>query len=344
MKNKKTLRWITAAVLLYLFFFLPLPYFVERPGSALDTHPLVRINDEQRDINGKFMLTTVEMFRATPFTSFFRFLPFHTGYTENQILGEFDEYDDFRLLQQYFMSNSIDMAKVAAFSAAELDYSIDYLGVYVMNVTQDSLFRDDLLLGDSITGINGETFVNTEEFIQIVSTSEVGEIVTLLVERDGEKVEIDGELIWLESTGQPGIGISLVTRTQVDTQPEVTISAGNIGGPSAGLMFALEVYAQVNELSLDGHIIAGSGTISEAGEVGRIGGIEKKIVAADREGADIFFVPDDPVDPDILEVIPDFLSNYEAALETAEKIDTDMAIVGVSHISEAIAYLNELEN
>ncbi|EXJ22783.1 Lon-like protease with PDZ domain protein [Alkalibacterium sp. AK22] len=344
MKNKKIVRWITAGLLLYLFFFLPLPYFIERPGSALDINPLVQVDGERADIDGQFMLTTVEMFRATPFTSFFQFLPYHTGYSENQILGEFDEYDDFRTLQQHFMSNSIDMAKVAAFSAAERAYSIDYLGVYVMNVTQESLFRDDLLLGDSIVGINDQSFNNTEEFIQIVGSSEVGETVTLLVERDGEVVEVDGELIWLESTGQPGIGISLVTRTQVDTQPEVTISSGNIGGPSAGLMFALEVYAQINELSLNGNVIAGSGTINEAGEVGRIGGIDKKIIAADREGADIFFVPDDPVDSDILEVIPDFLSNYETALQTARDIDTNMTIVGVTHISEALDYLETLNN
>lgn len=70
----------------------------------------------------------------------------------------------------------------------------------------------------------------------------------------------------------------------------VTISSEGIGGPSAGLMMTLEIYDQLNtEMDLTrGYQIAGTGTISLDGTVGRIGGINHKIVAADKAGAEIF--------------------------------------------------------
>lgn len=342
MKNKKILKWIIYVLLLYLFFFIPIPYYIERPGNAVDLNPLIEVDGSSRDIEGRFMLTTVEMFKATPFTYFYQFLPYHTIVREDQLLGQFEDYDEYRVLQRYFMNNSIDMAKAAAFNEAKLPYDIDYLGVYVMSVSEESLFREELNLGDSIVEINNHPFLNTEEFIELVSEKEIGERISLIIERDDERSEVEGELILLESTGHPGIGISLVTRTQVDTDPGVSINAGNIGGPSAGLMFALEVYSQINELRLGSTQIAGTGTINEAGEVGRIGGVDKKVVAADREGADVFFVPDDPIDEDLIDLFPDFISNYQTAMETAEAIDTDMEIIPVEHISDAIDYLNQI--
>lgn len=342
MKNKKIVKWISYTLLLYLFFFIPIPYYIERPGNAVDINPLIEVDGASQNIEGRLMLTTIEMFKATPFTYFYQFLPYHSIVGEEQLLGQFENYDEYRVLQRYFMDNSIDMAKAAAFNASELSYDIDYLGVYVMSIAEESLFNSELVLGDSIVAINDHPFQNTDEFVELVSEREVGDTISLVIERNDERSEIEGELIMLESTGLPGIGISLVTRTQVETDPLVSINAGNIGGPSAGLMFALEVYSQLNDLRLNNYQIAGTGTINETGEVGRIGGVEKKVVAADREGADIFFVPDDLVDEDILDLIPDYRSNYQAALETAEDIDTEMDIVPVRHISEAIDYLNNI--
>ena len=67
-----------------------------------------------------------------------------------------------------------------------------------------------------------------------------------------------------------------------------------IGGPSAGFMFSLEIYNQLTKEDLTkGYEIAGTGTISPDGTVGRIGGIEQKIIAADKAGADIFLAPNE---------------------------------------------------
>ncbi|OHX55014.1 hypothetical protein BB776_05625 [Planococcus salinarum] len=72
------------------------------------------------------------------------------------------------------------------------------------------------------------------------------------------------------------------------------------------------------------------------GEVGRIGGIDQKVMAADQDGMEIFFAPDD-------EVASDSESNYDLAVETAEKIGTDMEIVPVKTLQDALDYLEQLQ-
>ena len=76
--------------------------------------------------------------------------------------------------------------------------------------------------------------------------------------------------------------------------PKVTVKTDEIGGPSAGFMFSLEIYNQLTEEDLTkGYQIAGTGTIDADGTVGPIGGIEQKIVAADKAGAEFFFAPNE---------------------------------------------------
>ncbi|MDZ7834135.1 MAG: SepM family pheromone-processing serine protease [Alkalibacterium sp.] len=290
-KKKTVIKAFLLGLAAYLLFFLPIPYFIERPGSAVVINDRVEVNGQTDVSDSQYMLTTVEMFRATPFSSLFQFLPYHSGVSEAQLLGNYDDYSEYRMLQSYYMDYSIDTAKAAAFNAAELPYEIDYEGVYVMSVSPDSNFSDELNMGDSISEINGQSFDNTDGFIEYISDQYVGDTVTLAVTRNGQTFEVDGELILIEETGNPGIGITLVTQSSISTSPEVSIDAGNIGGPSAGLMFSLQVYKMLIE-DFDSEIeVAGTGTIAENGDVGRIGGIDKKVVAADEAGASVFFRP-----------------------------------------------------
>lgn len=84
----------------------------------------------------------------------------------------------------------------------------------------------------------------------------------------------------MDTDKKAGLGISLVNDTTITTTIPVDVNTEEIGGPSAGLMFSLEIYTQLKGINLrDGRQIAGTGTISPDGKVGRIGGIDKKVVA-----------------------------------------------------------------
>nr|WP_281378680.1 S16 family serine protease [Paenibacillus phyllosphaerae] len=111
---------------------------------------------------------------------------------------------------------------------------------------------------------------------------------------------------------------------------QVTIEAGDIGGPSAGLMFALQTLDLLTAGDLTAGLqVAGTGTIDADGTVGPIGGIDHKVVAADRAGAQVFLVPE---------------KNAEAAREKASAIGTDMLIVSVTSLPEAVEALHSMKH
>ncbi len=92
------------------------------------------------------------------------------------------------------------------------------------------------------------------------------------------------------TAGRTALGVLL--GLDHDFPVTVTVSAGDVGGPSAGLMFALGIYDKLTPGALTGkHDIAGTGTIDEAGAVGPIGGIQQKLVGARESGADSFLAP-----------------------------------------------------
>ena len=166
----------------------------------------------------------------------------------------------------------------------------------------------------------------------------VGDSVVLTYERNNVVNEVRvkvAEFKQEENQGKVGIGIGLVDDKELIVHPEVTVHSDEIGGPSAGFMFSLEIYNQLTKEDLTkGYKIAGTGTISSDGTVGKIGGIEQKVVAADKAGAEIFFAPNGNDEKD---------SNYQNALLTAKDIHSNMEIVPINTFDEAIDYLEKLE-
>lgn len=334
---------ILIVVAVFLLLFMPLPYYIESPGSAVHLNELVQVNSEADQEDGSYMLTTVAVRKATPLIYLTKFLPFHDSYTEEELLGTTSSSEEYNNLQQYYMTSSINSAVQAAFEVANEPYEFSYNGVYVMSVLENSNFEGLLEVGDTIVALDGNSFKSSQEFIEYVQKQEVGQTIEVTYQRNGEENTISGPLMEMEETKYPGLGISLVDNTSITTEIPVEINSDGIGGPSAGFMFALQIYTQLeNEDLRNGHEVAGTGTITADVTVGRIGGIEKKVVAADDEGATIFFAPDDEIDPVILENYPDLKSNYEEAVAAAEEIGTDMTIVPVKNIQDAIDYLNQL--
>jgi PDZ domain-containing protein len=106
----------------------------------------------------------------------------------------------------------------------------------------------------------------------------------------------------------------------------IEIRAGDVGGPSAGMMHTIAIVDSLTEGELThGRVIAGTGTIDLDGNVGSIGGIRQKVVAAEAAGAEYILVPE---------------ANYESAL-TAER--DDIEIVPVATLDQAISFLESLE-
>ena len=167
--------------------------------------------------------------------------------------------------------------------------------MYVLDVHEDMPAANVLKAGDQIIQVDDLRFKSSQQFIDYIATKKAGDQVRIVYKREEtEKRATIALQPFKEHPNQVGMGITLDDYTRVTTNPKVTIDSEQIGGPSAGLMFSLEIYNQLTKGDLTkGYQIAGTGTMDEEGNVGPIGGIEQKIVAADKSGADIFFAPNE---------------------------------------------------
>ncbi|EFR44277.1 SepM family pheromone-processing serine protease [Streptococcus pseudoporcinus] len=345
MKIIKKVKWwlisILAVVALLFALFFPLPYYIEMPGGAYDIRSVLKVNDKRDKEKGSYNFVAVSLSRATFAQILYAWVtPFTEISSLENTTGGYSAADYMRI-NQYYMETSQNGAIYQALQLAGKPVSLDYLGVYVLDVNKESTFRGILNIADTVTGVNQKEFKSSTELIKYVSSLKRGETVTVQYTSGNEKKSKSGKLIKLKN-GKNGIGIGLTDHTKVHTDEKIEFSTEGVGGPSAGLMFTLDIYDQLNQENLrKGRRIAGTGTIDQDGKVGDIGGAGLKVVAAANEGADIFFVPNNPVDKRIKKVKPNAKTNYKEALEVAKKIKTKMKIVPVRNVKEAIAYLQK---
>ena len=343
---KKVPAWLKSLfifVIIYLFVIQPIPYYIEKPGTAFGLDDMVAVDGQLADDPGEFYITTVGIQQATPLTALSSLLPYRDLLSEQELFGDMSDYEEYDVIQNYYMKSSSNTAIQVAFEAAELEYDLVYNGIYVLQVVEKSNFYGKLKVGDTVKAVDQNHFQSSQEFIDYVSQQSVGDTVEIEFERNGELDTVTGELIQLE-TGAVGIGIGLVDNSSLVTDPKVEIHSEGIGGPSAGLMFSLQILNQlISEDILGTHKIAGTGTIAPDGTVGRIGGIAKKIVAADEAGAAYFFAPDDEIPAEITAVYPEIQSNYDEALIAAEDIGTEMKVIPVKTFEDALEFLDTIK-
>lgn len=339
MKNKKLVFYLILIGIIVFISYFPMDSYVTRPGSAYELSPLVEVENGDMDDEGTFSLMTVSMLNATP--AIYLYAQFKDGYKvlrPEQVRSPHETDEEYNVRQLKLMSDSQINALKAAFETAELPYDIETAGVFVLNVLEGGAADGILSPGDRVLSIDGNKFETQQNFIDYLSGKQNGDAVELVIERkEREMIETIALQPLPSDPERVGLGISFVEDRKITTEPEVTIDSEQIGGPSAGLMFTLEIINQLLEEDLSkGYDIAGTGTMESEGEVGRIGGIDQKVMAADKDDMDIFFAPYDG-EADNAE------SNYGLAVQTAEKIGTDMEIVPVKTLQDALDYLEELQ-
>jgi PDZ domain-containing protein len=219
-----------------------------------------------------------------------------------------------------------------AVALKNLNYDIDSKGdgVLVVGILDDSPVKDKLLKGDLLTTINDEKIFSASEFIATLRKYDIGETVTIGLTREIDntdtEISISTELIeHIEYSNEPMVGFLATTvNERFDFPFEIDIKTGNVGGPSAGLMMALNVYNNLipNDIT-NSLIIAGTGTIEIDGSVGPVGGIRQKVIAAKRAGSELILVP---------------TANYE---EASPFSTDDTAIVAVDSFEEALKVISE---
>ncbi|MFP4234670.1 MAG: PDZ domain-containing protein [Nitriliruptoraceae bacterium] len=221
-----------------------------------------------------------------------------------------------------------DSQQVATIVALErLGYDLEPAGALILSVEEDAV-TDELEVDDVVVAVDDAPVRESTEAVEAIRAREPGDTVTLTVRAaQGERtVEVVLGPNPLDPT-LPYVGVLLTT--DVDLPVDIAVDAGVIGGPSAGLIFALSLLELLEPEPLLGELaVAGTGTLARDGSVGSVGGVTQKVVGATdpQDGsppAEVFLVPQDdlddaleaPVRTDIL-IVP--VGSLEDALEALE--------------------------
>lgn len=162
--------------------------------------------------------------------------------------------------------------------------------VTIAQVPEGSPATGKLKTGDRLVSVQGKPATTGEAARKAIQSGKPGDSIDLVVRRDGKQVPVTTTT--RENDGRTVIGVLL--GRSYDLPVDVKVQAGNVGGPSAGTMFALGVYDLLSPGDLAGdQDVAGTGTIDDTGKVGPIGGIPQKLAGARQAGAEWFLVPSD---------------------------------------------------
>lgn len=339
MKNIR--KFLIAIIVMLMFVYLlvgvRLPYYIYRPGSADALEPIVQV-EGGHDSKGHMHMVTISGGQATILGYILaKITPHNEIMPIDQVRPKGITNEQYRHAQLEMMEGSQEAATMVAYKAAGANLDIDYKGVYVISAIKGMPAYGKLKAGDLITAVDNMKVQQSEDLMEIVKEKQAGDTVKVQFEREKKKQEAVIELkAFIDNSKKAGLGIQLTTDREIKVDPELNFSSGDVGGPSAGLMFSLEIYDQLTDKDwTGGHEIAGTGEISYDGKVLPIGGVDKKVIAADNEGIEIFFAPNEGGKKD---------SNYAVAKETADEIGTKMKIVPVDTFKEALHYLDDLPN
>jgi PDZ domain-containing protein len=186
--------------------------------------------------------------------------------------------------------------------------------VVVSSVEQGAPAQDQLRAGDHITSIDGRAVAAPQQVVDAVRQAAIGTEHVFDVVRAGTPLTVkvksgsrpDDPTTSQDESTVPFVGIGIDTLYSGDFDVEFTIE--RVGGPSAGMMFALGLVDKLTPGPLTGgRVVAGTGTIEPDGTVGAIGGIAQKMAGARSAGAELFLAPQSNCE-EILGHIPDGLT------------------------------------
>jgi PDZ domain-containing protein len=183
------------------------------------------------------------------------------------------------------MASSQELATAAALTTLHIKYQTN---VVVLSTVAGYPASQVLKPGDIITAVDGQPVTGENSLTTMITARPAGTELTLTITRSGKTMQV--QVASKQSGSTPVIGVDV--QEQYVFPFSVKISVGDIGGPSAGMMFALGIIDKLTAMNLTGgKFIAGTGEITAQGQVQPIGGIQQKMVGARDAGATVFLTP-----------------------------------------------------
>ena len=332
---------VGTAVAIAVSVLVPVPYVILGPGPTLNTlgrdssgQPLITISGQATyPVSGHLNLVTVSYKgcqgnRFNIFTALVGWLnPREAVVPESEICpaGLTQKQTEQQDTQQ--MTSSQQTATAAALTELDIPYSTQ---VYVVQTDKGFPAYGVLKPGDVITKVNGQPVTGQAALTRLITAHPAGSTLTLGITRAGQNLQVQVGTRQVKGAGAVGGGhpvMGVEIREQYKFPFPITISVGDIGGPSAGMMFALGIIDKLTKLDLTaGRFIAGTGEITASGQVQPIGGIQQKMIGARNAGATIFLTP------------------ATNCADTKGAVPSGLRLVKVSTLNQAVTYLEALKS
>jgi Lon-like protease len=278
---------------------IPVPYVILEPGPTQNTlgnnssgQPLISITGHQTyPTTGNLNMVTVS-YQGGPESNLNLFQALRAWLNPSEaVVPESELFPPGQSAQQtqaqdtQQMASSQELATAAALGDLHIKYQTN---VVVLSTVAGYPASTVLKPGDIIAAVDGKPVTGQVSLTAMITAHKAGSDLTLTVRRAGKTLQV--RTVTKESGGTPVIGVGV--EEQYKFPFTVSISVGDVGGPSAGMMFALGIIDKLTAMNLTGgKFIAGTGEITAAGQVQPIGGIQQKMVGARAAGATIFLSP-----------------------------------------------------
>jgi Lon-like protease len=282
---------LAVAAVLYL---APSDQYIFLPDQARPLAPLVKIEGEKRDANpGGLYYVAVDVRRASILEEAFPGL--HEGATlvpREQVLPEGVDERARRQSELREMSRSQEYAAAVALRSLGEDVEVTSRGALIEAVGDGFPADGKLRPGDVVTAVDGRAVRSAADLTEQMRTKRPGETVRLRVRRGREMFQVSLPTVENPRAKERAfLGVVIADDADVDLPIDIEINLGNVGGPSAGLAFALDIHEELGRDVDHGRRIAATGEITLDGRIRPVGGLKQKTIAARRSGMDLFLVP-----------------------------------------------------
>ncbi|GAA1690570.1 PDZ domain-containing protein [Microbacterium sediminicola] len=328
---------VVALVTLLALTFLPTSYVIEQPGPVYNTLGTVQTSDGETvplievagaptyETSGALDLLTVQVAGSPErrpswfelamawFDPSRAIVPIESVFPSGVTSEERSEVNAALMVDS--------QAEATAAALTELGYDVGTAET-VYSVGEGSAADGVLVAGDVIVAVGGQDVADVQQIRDLVQDAD-GAAVAIDILRDGTPMTVSLTPAFDSESDAWLIGVTLTT--EYDFPVDVTIQLDNVGGPSAGMMFALGIMDVMTPDQLNGGAeVAGTGTITADGVVGAIGGIRQKLWGALNAGAEYFLAPDSNCD------------------EVAGNVPGDLQVFAVATLDDALAALDAI--
>jgi Lon-like protease len=265
------------------------------PDNPHALAPLVKVKDAHKSDKGSLYFVDVIERRATLAERYLPFLRRDATLVSEQEIGPSNISEKERA--------RIDAASMALSKKTAEAVALRYLGYKVVVHSHGALVEQTepgspaakkLLPGDVITAVDGVATLQYTRLSALITRHSIGERVRITFNRGGKQRTVALRTVASQSKPRiPMIGVAVSQAATIKLPIGVTIDAGNVGGPSAGLAFALELTDKLGRDIDRGRRVAATGEIALDGSVAPIGGVKQKVIGARRAGIQIMLVPGD---------------------------------------------------